>query len=167
MFLSLFFSPSHLRFLCLLFFISGVCQSKLACKDRCFFEDSSWTPNPNITLQWVTHPSVFVLQTRTIPQIVWLVQYCISKWLNLLIIIIYYYIYMYHCKKKKKKKRLGKLKILSQPGSADFWVFSTYFLGNFSTFCCINLKQEVEKTQKSAEDGCLKILNLPTFFFLQ
>ncbi len=58
-----------------------------------------------------------------------------------------------HCKKKKK---LGYLKILSQPAKADFWVFSTYFLGNFSTFCCINLKQEVEKTQKSAEAGCLK-----------
>ncbi len=62
-----------------------------------------------------------------------------------------------------KKKKLGKLKSL-----ADFWVFSTYFLGNFSTFCCINLKQEVEKTQKSAEAGYLKILSLPNFFlFLQ
>ncbi len=69
-----------------------------------------------------------------------------------------------HC---KKKKELGYLKILSQPAKADFWVFSTYFLGNFSTFCCINLKQEVEKTQKSAEAGCLKILSLPNFFFLQ
>ncbi len=71
-----------------------------------------------------------------------------------------------------KKKKLGYLKILSQPAKADFWVFSTYFLGNFSTFCCINLKQEVEKTQKSAEAGCLKILSLPfkkfnLFFFLQ
>ncbi len=65
----------------------------------------------------------------------------------------------------KKKKKLGKLKILRQPASADFWIFSTYFLGNFSTFCCINLKQEVEKTQKSAESGCLKILSLPNFFF--
>ncbi len=62
---------------------------------------------------------------------------------------------------------LGYLKILSQPAKADFCVFSTYFLGNFSTFCCINLKQEVEKTQKSAEAGCLKILSLPNFFFLQ
>ncbi len=69
---------------------------------------------------------------------------------------------MVHCKKKKK---LGYLKILSQPAKADFWVFSTYILGNFSTFCCINLKQEVEKTQKSAEAGCLKIYVCPTFFF--
>ncbi len=53
----------------------------------------------------------------------------------------------------KKEKKLGYLKILSQPAKADFLVFSTYFLGNFSTFCCINLKQEVEKTQKSAEAG--------------
>ncbi len=30
-----------------------------------------------------------------------------------------------------------------------------------------NLKQEVEKTQKSAEAGCLKLLSLPNFFFLQ
>ncbi len=59
---------------------------------------------------------------------------------------------------------LGYLKILSQPAKADFWFFSTYFLGNFSTFSCINLKQEVEKTQKSAEAGCLKILSLPNFF---
>ncbi len=66
-----------------------------------------------------------------------------------------------------KKKKLGYLKILSQPAKADFWVFSNYFLGNFSTFCCINLKQEVEKTQKSAEAGCLKIFKLvcTTFFF--
>ncbi len=64
-----------------------------------------------------------------------------------------------------KNKKLGYLKILSQLAKADFWVFSTYFLGNFSTFCCINLKQEVEKTQKSAEAGCLKILSLPNFFF--
>ncbi len=41
---------------------------------------------------------------------------------------------------QKKKKKLGYLKMLSQPAKADFWVFSTYFLGNFSTFCCINLK---------------------------
>ncbi len=60
---------------------------------------------------------------------------------------------------------MGKLKSLRQPASADFWVFSTYFLGNFSTFCCINLKQEVEKPQKSAETGCLKLLGLPSFFF--
>ncbi len=57
-----------------------------------------------------------------------------------------------HCKKKQKTAK------------ADFCIFSTYFLGNFSTFCCINLKQEVEKTQKS-EAGCLKILSLPNFFF--
>ncbi len=68
---------------------------------------------------------------------------------------------MVHCKKKKKK--LGYLKILSQPAKADFWVFSTYILGNFSTFCYI--KQEVEKTQKSAEAGCLKFYVCPTFFF--
>ncbi len=70
-----------------------------------------------------------------------------------------------HCKKKTKKKKQFSLKILSQPAKADFCVFSTYFLGTFSTFCCINLKQEVEKTQKSAEAGCLKILSLPNFFF--
>ncbi len=29
----------------------------------------------------------------------------------------------------------------------------------------MNLKQEVEKTQKSAEAGCLKLLSLPNFFF--
>ncbi len=66
-----------------------------------------------------------------------------------------------HCKKKKK---LGYLKILSQPSKADFLVFSTYFFGNFSTFCCINLKQEVEKTQKSAEAGCLNF-KFNFFFF--
>ncbi len=57
-----------------------------------------------------------------------------------------------HC---KKTTTLSQLKILRKPASADFWVFSTYFLGNFSTFCCINLKQLVEKTQKSAKAGCL------------
>ncbi len=62
---------------------------------------------------------------------------------------------------------MGYLKIWSQTAKVDFWVYSTYFSGNFSTFCCINLKQEVEKTQKSAEAGCLKILSLPNFFFLQ
>ncbi len=44
-------------------------------------------------------------------------------------------------------------------------IIITYFLGNFSTFCCINLKQEVEKTQKSVEAGCLNILSLPNFFY--
>ncbi len=43
--------------------------------------------------------------------------------------------------------------------------WATVSTGNFSTFCCINLKQEVEKTQKSAEAGCLKILSSPNFFF--
>ncbi len=52
-----------------------------------------------------------------------------------------------------KNKKLRKLKSLRQPASADFWVFST--------FCCINWKQQVEKTQKSAETGCLKLF----FFF--
>ncbi len=64
-----------------------------------------------------------------------------------------------------KKKKLGYLKILSQPAKADFWVFSTYFSWNFSTFCCINLKQEVEKTQKSAEAGCLNFKVAHLFFF--
>ncbi len=72
------------------------------------------------------------------------------KFINVRVTESYVYI---HC----KKKRLGKLKILSQPASADFWVFSTY--------CCVNLKQEVEKTQKSAEAGWLKILSLPNLFF--
>ncbi len=45
-------------------------------------------------------------------------------------------------------QELRKLKSLKQPASADFWVFST--------FCCINWKQQVEKTQKYAEAGCLK-----------
>ncbi len=43
-----------------------------------------------------------------------------------------------HCIKKQKSLR--------QPASADFWVFSSYFLGYVSTFCCINLKQEVENS---------------------
>ncbi len=50
---------------------------------------------------------------------------------------------------KEKKKKLSELESLRQPASADFLVFSTYFLGDFwvfSTFCCINLKQHVEKT---------------------
>ncbi len=63
------------------------------------------------------------------------------------------------------KKKLSQLKILMQPASADFWVLSTYFCRRFSTFCCINLKQQVEKTQKSAEAGCLKILSWLQFFF--
>ncbi len=86
-----------------------------------------------------------------------LCNYCfhgLINWHSLLIV---------HC--TVKKKMLGYLKILSQPAKADFWVFSTYFLGNVSTFCCINLKQEVEKTQKSAEAGCFKILSLPNFFY--
>ncbi len=64
----------------------------------------------------------------------------------------------------KKKKELSQLKNLRQPASADFCIFSTYFSGYFSTFCCINLKQVVEKTQKSAEAGCLKLLSLPNLF---
>ncbi len=39
-----------------------------------------------------------------------------------------------------KKKKLSQLQSLRQPASADFWVFSTYFLGYFSTCCCINIK---------------------------
>ncbi len=66
---------------------------------------------------------------------------------------------------KKKKEKLSQLKSLRQPASADFSVFSTYFLGDFSTFCCINLKQEVQKTQKSAEAGCLKLLSWLNFSF--
>ncbi len=82
-----------------------------------------------------------------------------------------------HCKKKKKvtfeqlfffffffysavkNQKLRELKRLRQPASADFWVLST--------FSCINLKQQVEKAQKSAEAGCLKLLILLNFFFLQ
>ncbi len=65
----------------------------------------------------------------------------------------------------KKKKKLSQLKILRQPASADFWVVST---------CCFKfiqqkvenlLQKKVERTQKSAEAGCLKILNCLYFFF--
>ncbi len=59
---------------------------------------------------------------------------------------------------------------LRQPASAEFWVFSTYFLGGFwvfSTFCCINLKQQVEKTQKSAKAGFLKLFKFAQLFFFQ
>ncbi len=59
---------------------------------------------------------------------------------------MFYIIYNYTVKKKK----LGKLKILRQPASADFWVFSTS--------CFKFIQQKVEKfpkkisweTQKSA-----------------
>ncbi len=66
---------------------------------------------------------------------------------------------------KKKKKKLSQLKILRQPASADFWVVST---------CCFKfiqqkvenlLQKKVERTQKSAEAGCLKILSCLYFFF--
>ncbi len=40
------------------------------------------------------------------------------------------------------------------------------FYRNFLNFFCINLKQEVEKTQKSAEAGCLKLLSWLNFFYL-
>ncbi len=42
----------------------------------------------------------------------------------------------------KKNKKLRKLKSLRQAASADFFEFSTYFLGDFwvLNFCCINLK---------------------------
>ncbi len=65
----------------------------------------------------------------------------------------------------KKKKKLSQLKILRQPASADFWVVST---------CCFKfiqqkvenlLQKKVERTQKSAEAGCLKILSCLYFFF--
>ncbi len=49
-----------------------------------------------------------------------------------------------------------------------FWRYiqSVFHTGElFIQLCCINLKQEVEKTQKSAEAGCLKLLSLPNFFF--
>ncbi len=49
----------------------------------------------------------------------------------LLSTFLLFFPYYLHCKKKKK---LGYLKILSQPAKADFWVFSTYFLGNFLIF---------------------------------
>ncbi len=71
---------------------------------------------------------------------------------------------------KEKKKKLSELESLRQPASADFLVFSTYFLGDFwvfSTFCSINLKQHVEKTQKSAKAGCLKCLSSLNFRFFQ
>ncbi len=48
--------------------------------------------------------------------------------------------------KKNKYQKLRKLKSLRQPAS-----------GVFSTFCCINWIQ-VEKTQKSPEAGCLKLV---------
>jgi len=74
------------------------------------------------------------------------------------------FVVILHCKKKIKKNKLSQLKRLRQPASSDFWVFTTYFLGDFSILCCINLKQEVEKTQKSAEAGCLKLLRWLNFF---
>ncbi len=43
-----------------------------------------------------------------------------------------------------KKKKLGKLKILSQPASADFWVFSTSYFKIIKQ----NIKQKVEKFPK-------------------
>ncbi len=50
-----------------------------------------------------------------------------------------------HCKKKKRKhfkeNQLQQIFLFSQ----------LIFVGNY--FCCINLKQQVEKTQKSAEAG--------------
>ncbi len=42
-----------------------------------------------------------------------------------------------HCKKKKK---LGKLKILSQPAKADFWVFLNLFFRKFLNFLLYKLK---------------------------
>ncbi len=36
----------------------------------------------------------------------------------------------------------------------------------FSTFCCINLKQQVEKTQKSAEAGCLNLFKFAQLFII-
>ncbi len=43
--------------------------------------------------------------------------------------------------------------------------YTLFFVGD-STFCCINLKQQVEKTQKSAEAGCLKMLTWLNCFFI-
>ncbi len=45
---------------------------------------------------------------------------------------------------------------LRQPASEVFLGFSNYLLGYFSTLCCINIKQEVEKTKTSSEAHCLK-----------
>ncbi len=42
---------------------------------------------------------------------------------------------------------------------------SLYNNNNKKTFCCINLKQ-VEKTQKSAEAGYLKLLSSLDFIFI-
>ncbi len=65
-----------------------------------------------------------------------------------------------------KKKRQVELKIWRQPASADFWVLSTYFCRRFSTFCCINLKQQVEKTKKSAEAGWLNFSFFTVWLYL-
>ncbi len=61
-----------------------------------------------------------------------------------------------HCKKKKLRQH----KILRQPASADFWVFSTS--------CFKFIQQNIflkNKLRKSAEAGCLKILSWLNFFF--
>ncbi len=68
--------------------------------------------------------------------------------------ILNIHFHMSYCTVKKS----WALKSWRQPASADFWVFST--------FCCINLKQQVEKTHKSAEAGCLQLLSLLNFFFV-
>ncbi len=57
-----------------------------------------------------------------------------------------------------KKKKLGKLKILRQPASADFWVFSTSCFKFIQQKVEKVPKKQVEKTQKSALAGWLKIL---------
>ncbi len=57
-----------------------------------------------------------------------------------------------HCKKKKEK--LSHLKIKATSFSRFLSSLSLFFR-RFSTCCCINLKQQVEKTQISADAGCL------------
>ncbi len=56
-----------------------------------------------------------------------------------------------------KNQKLRKLKSLRKPASGDFWVFST--------FSCINWKQQVEKPQKSPEADWLKLLRFLNFWF--
>ncbi len=54
---------------------------------------------------------------------------------------------------------------VKKKSTTDFWVFSTYFLGNFSTFCCINLKQKLRKLKNLLKLVALKFEVCPTFFF--
>ncbi len=88
---------------------------------------------------------ISISSTTTNPISLWIHLFTYTKpsWTQIRLFTPHIYIHGPHCKKKKKK--LGQLKSLRQPASADFWVFSTYFLGNFSTFCCKNFFLENSK----------------------